>query len=57
MSSANLEALNDATIARRVREYQSDLCHMVASGEIDEETANQWAADMQDRLVRDDAWN
>ena len=54
---AHLETRNDETIARRIREYQSDLAFMVRCGEIDETTANEWAADFQDRLVRDGAWS
>lgn len=55
-NAASLETRNDETVSRRIREYQSDLAHMVRIGDIDETTANQWAADFQDRMVREGAW-
>jgi hypothetical protein len=55
-NAASLETRNDETVARRVREYQMDLAYMVRIGDLDEATANQWAADFQDRMVREGAW-
>lgn len=55
--TATLAQMNDATIARRIREYQSDLADMVEAGDITSEQANEGASDVQDRLVRDGAWS
>lgn len=55
-TAASVETRNDDAIARRVREYQLDLAHMVRIGDLDDATANEWAADFQDRLAREGAW-
>lgn len=57
MTTTEMNRMNDETVARRVREYASDVAEMVRLGDIDEVTANQWVSDLQDRLARDGAWS
>jgi hypothetical protein len=40
MSNADFDKINDATIARMIRELQSDLADMVEAGDIT--AADQW---------------
>jgi len=42
---------NDATIARMIRELQSDLADMVEAGDITAEQANEWANDKADQWM------
>ena len=37
-----LNKINDATIARMIRELQSDLADLVESGDMTAEEANEW---------------
>lgn len=48
---------HDAACERRIREYQSDLAARVAAGEITDTEANELAADFQDRVMLNGAWD
>jgi len=51
MSNADFDKINDATIARMIRELQSDLADMVEAGDITAEQANEWVNDKADQWM------
>jgi len=51
MTTTDLNKINDATIARMIRELQSDLADMVEAGDITAEQANEWANDKADQWM------
>ena len=55
-TTQTLDAVTAAATERRIREYASQVADQVAAGELDEETANVWLSDFQDRVMRDGPW-
>ena len=51
MTTTDLNKINDATIARMIRELQSDLADMVEAGDITAEQANEWVNDKADQWM------
>ena len=51
MTNLELNKINDARIARMLRELHSDLADMVEAGDLTEEQANEWAAMKADQWL------
>jgi len=52
MSQNDLDRMNDATIARMIRELQSDMADLVASGDMTDTEANEWVNRKADQWAR-----
>jgi hypothetical protein len=53
MTRNELQTANDQRRERMIRELQSDLADLVASGDLTPEQANQWANDKADQWQGD----
>lgn len=52
MYNGDMETTAPATIARYMKELQSDLADLVRSGDITAEQANEWANDKADQWAK-----
>lgn len=52
MSKTERDRIEEATIARMMRELQSDLADLVQTGELTDEQANEWANHKADQWAR-----
>ena len=51
MTDADLTKIEDATIARMIRELQSDMADLVESGDLTPEQANDWVNHKADQWM------
>ena len=51
MTTTDLNKINDATIARMIRELQWDLAALVESGDLTAEQANEWVNHKADQWM------
>lgn len=52
MNNNELHRIEDATIARLLRELQSDMADLVEAGELTQEEANEWVNHKADQWAR-----
>lgn len=51
MTATDLQKMNDARIARMLRELQSDMADLVASGDMTADEANEWVNHKADQWM------
>jgi len=54
MTRTEFDAMNDARIARMIRELQSDVADLVESGDLTPEQANEWVNDKTEQWLGGD---